>query len=307
MVDSALDGSMGDVSMGGVFREAEAFRRACDAVRRNGQRVGFVPTMGALHEGHLTLVAEARRHASFVAASVFVNPTQFGPGEDLDRYPRDLAGDVAKLTSAGAAAVFAPDAPTMYPAGERTRVRVGGLTDHLCGPFRPGHFEGVATVVTKLFALVGPAVAVFGRKDYQQLAVIRRMTTDLFLPVDVRGVTTVRESDGLAMSSRNVYLSPEERERALGLARGLSAACLQFEAGERRVARLLAPVVSSVKAVADSVDYVTVADADTLEPLPTSAEASVAERALVAIACRVGKTRLIDNVVLGEDAPPRVE
>ncbi len=207
-----------------LVHEPEAFRRACDEARARGLRVGLVPTMGALHAGHAALIAEARRHASFVVVSIFVNPTQFGPAEDFARYPRTLEADAATCERAGAAAVFAPAADAMYRPGDETRVRVGATAAPLCGAHRPGHFEGVATVVAKLFALTGPSVAVFGRKDYQQLRVISRFTADLFLPVEIVGLRTVREPDGLALSSRNAYLSPEQRAAALAIPRGLSAA-----------------------------------------------------------------------------------
>lgn len=281
----------------------ESFRRLCDDARRSGARVGFVPTMGALHEGHLALVREARARvgpSGLVAVSIFVNPTQFGPNEDFSRYPRDLEGDAAKVASAGASLLFSPESTAIYPEGDATRVRVQGLTEVLCGPFRPGHFEGVATVVSKLFALVGPSVAVFGKKDYQQLAVLRRMAKDLFFPVEVVGFPIVREASGLAMSSRNAYLSPEERERALGLSRGLRKASMAFSEGERRAAALLAPVREEVERVADSIDYVDANHEDSL--VPYGSEDRVHERALLAIACRIGKTRLLDNVVLGEDS-----
>jgi pantoate--beta-alanine ligase len=258
--------------------------------------------MGALHEGHLALAKEARRRASFVVCSIFVNPTQFGPNEDLARYPRDLEGDVRKLEGVGVDLVFAPDPAAMYIPGEQTRVRVAGLTEHLCGPHRPGHFEGVTTVVAKLFSIVGPSVAVFGKKDFQQLAVIRRMSRDLFFPIDVVGVPIVREPDGLAMSSRNVYLSPEERQRALGLSRGLAAAARAFAQGERRAGALRALAEASIAPVASSIDYVTVADVEAMTPVPD--DAATSEQALLAVACRIGGTRLIDNVVLGEDPPP---
>lgn len=287
-----------------VVHGTEEVRAACDEARKGGSRVGFVPTMGALHEGHLALVRAARQKADFCVASIFVNPTQFGPNEDFARYPRDLAGDVAKLASAGAELVFAPEAGAMYPEGEQTRVRVGALADSLCGPFRPGHFEGVTTVVAKLFALVGPSVAVFGKKDYQQLAILRRMTIDLFFPVEIVGHPIVREEDGVAMSSRNAYLSPDERARARGLSRGLAAAGRAFAAGERDAKVLRALVRAEVERVATSIDYVDVADPDTLVPLADGAR--VGARALVAIACRVGATRLLDNMVLGEDPVPRI-
>lgn len=282
-----------------VLRTPAEARAACGAARARGERVGLVPTMGALHEGHLALVREAKKHASFVVCSIFVNPTQFGPNEDFARYPRDLEGDLAKL--ADASAVFAPDASAMYPPGDETRVNVGALAAHLCGPHRPHHFEGVATVVTKLFGIAGPCTAVFGKKDYQQLAVLRRVAEDLHLPVEVVGHPIVREADGLAMSSRNVYLSADERRRALALSRGLSAAARAFAAGERNAGRLRGLAVAEVEQVSTSVDYVTIADADALVPFEETAE--IGRRAVIAIACRIGKTRLIDNLVLGEDPP----
>jgi pantoate--beta-alanine ligase len=279
------------------------FRIACDEARHKTARpIGFVPTMGALHDGHLALVTEAKRRALLVAVSIFVNPTQFAPNEDFSRYPRDLDGDVAKLARAGADLVFTPDATAMYPKGEQTRVHVGALAESLCGPFRPGHFEGVATVVTKLFGLVGPSVAVFGKKDYQQLAILRRLTVDLFLSVEIVGHAIVREKDGLAMSSRNAYLSPPDRERALGLSRGLDAAWRAFAEGERDASTLRRAARAVVERSADSIDYVDVTDADSLVPFAEGAR--VGQRALVAIACRIRGTRLIDNVVLGEDPSP---
>jgi pantoate--beta-alanine ligase len=292
-----------------VVTEPEALRAACADARAGGKKVGFVPTMGALHEGHLALVRAARAAgAEFVVASIFVNPTQFGPNEDFTRYPRDLAGDVAKLGTAQADLVFAPDARAMYPEGEETRVRVGALAEPLCGRFRPGHFEGVATVVTKLFAIVGPSVAVFGKKDYQQLAILKRVATDLFLPVTVLGHPIVREADGLAKSSRNAYLGAEERQRALGLARGLAKAGAAFAGGERRAGPIRRLARAEVEAVATSVDYVDVTHPESLAPYDDDALIPGGDRAraLVAIACRVGTTRLIDNVVLGEDPVPTV-
>ncbi len=262
--------------------------------------VGFVPTMGALHEGHLALVREARRHAPYVVASIFVNPTQFGPTEDLSRYPRDLDGDVRKLGTVGADLVFAPDPASMYLPGDDTRVHVGGVAGPLEGERRPGHFAGVATVVAKLFALVGPCTAVFGRKDYQQLLVVRRMTLDLMLPVTLVGHPIVREAGGLAMSSRNAYLSAEERARALSIVRGLDAAARAFAAGERRRASLEGAVTASMADAVSAIDYVEARDADSLAALGEH----VGERAALLVACRVGTTRLIDNVVLGEDPPP---
>jgi pantoate--beta-alanine ligase len=256
--------------------------------------------MGALHEGHLSLVREARRRAPFVVVSIFVNPTQFGPAEDLARYPRDLEGDLRKLSRVAPDVVFAPPADEMYPPGDATRVRVGVLAEPLCGVFRPGHFEGVATVVAKLFGAVGACAAVFGRKDYQQWLIVRRLALDLLLPVEVIGVRTVREPDGLAMSSRNAYLSPDERRRALAIARGLDAAVRAHAEGERDARRLEAAARAPVETMATSIDYVELRDADTLAAI----EARAPERAVLAVACRVGTTRLIDNVVLGEEPSP---
>jgi pantoate--beta-alanine ligase len=287
-----------------VLSTAAEFRAACDAVRASGRKLGLVPTMGALHAGHLALVAEARRHSDAVAITIFVNPTQFGPNEDFAKYPRALERDLALCREAGAVLVFTPPVPEMYPGNERTRVRVEGLTEHLCGPFRPGHFEGVATIVTKLFAVTGPCTAVFGRKDYQQLQVIRRMARDLLLPVEVVAHPTLRDSDGLALSSRNAYLSSSERERGLSVPRGLSAAFRAYAAGERRAGELRRLVLGFVEPVASRIDYVSVAHPDELEPF--SAEVDVGSRALVALAVFVGTTRLIDNIVLGEDKDPLV-
>jgi pantoate--beta-alanine ligase len=285
-----------------VHHGVREFRAACDAVRARGERLGFVPTMGALHAGHLQLVKVARRHAERVAVSIFVNPTQFGPNEDFAKYPRTLERDVELLAGAGADLVLAPAADEIYPAGEATRVRVVGLTEHLCGPFRPGHFEGVATVVTKLLSIAGPCAAVFGRKDYQQLKVIERLARDLLMPVQVIGEPTVRDADGLALSSRNAYLSAEERERALAISRALRAAAASFRAGERRAGALIEPVRAALTAAGLRADYADIADPDRLEPF--GPDQQVGERALIAVAAYVGTTRLIDNLVLGEDAAP---
>jgi len=289
-----------------VVDRPDEVRRICDAARRGGERIAFVPTMGALHAGHLALVDEARRHGDLVVASIFVNPTQFAPGEDFERYPRDLDGDLAKLAARGTGLVFTPVVDAMFPAEHATRVSVAGLTDGLCGAHRPGHFDGVATVVAKLFNIVGPCTAIFGRKDYQQLKVIERVTRDLDLPVTVIGLATVREPDGLALSSRNAYLSDEQRARALALARGLTEAHRRWRAGERSVGALRSAVATPLVAAFDSVDYVTAADADTLAPRADDVEHD-GERLLIAAAARLGATRLIDNTVLGEDEPPVTE
>jgi pantoate--beta-alanine ligase len=275
------------------------YRALADALRGEGGGLGLVPTMGALHRGHLALVAEARRRTRHVALSIFVNPTQFGPNEDFQRYPRPLEQDLELCREAGVALVLAPEAAEMYPAGEQTRVHVSGLTDALCGPFRPGHFDGVATIVTKLFAATGPAVAVFGRKDYQQLQVVKRLARDLLLPIEVFGLATVRDPDGLALSSRNAYLAPAERERALAIPRGIAAALALHAAGERNAGKLRRAAEEPIAAAATRIDYVSVAEADELRPF-VDAEA-VGERAVVAVAAFVGGTRLIDNAVFGED------
>ncbi|MEP7049743.1 MAG: pantoate--beta-alanine ligase [Pseudomonadota bacterium] len=285
-----------------LHHTVEEFRRAANAVRGAHKRLGLVPTMGALHEGHLSLVQEARARADEVAVTIFVNPTQFGPNEDFTRYPRTLERDLQLCRDAGVAHVFAPDASEMYPAGERTRVQVSHLTAALCGPHRPGHFDGVTTIVSKFFAVAGECVAVFGRKDYQQLKVIERMTRDLLLPVEVVGLKTLRDADGLALSSRNAYLSGEERARALAIARGLSAAVAAFQGGERVVAELQNAAREQLTRAAIRLDYATIADADELAPYADGAR--IGDRALFAIAGFVGKTRLIDNVVLGEDPAP---
>ncbi len=285
-----------------LYRGVAEFRAVADALRRSGKRLGLVPTMGALHAGHLSLVKEARLRSEEVALTIFVNPTQFGPNEDFTRYPRTLERDLELCREAGVNQVFAPDASAMYPPGERTRVHVSGLTNALCGPHRPGHFDGVATIVSKLFAVAGPCLAVFGRKDYQQLKVIERMTRDLLLPVEVLGVPTLRDADGLALSSRNAYLSDAERARALGIARGLSAAVNAFQAGERSARRLRNAALVHLTQAGLRLDYATLADADELAPIPD--EAQIGKRAVLAVAGFMGQTRLIDNVVLGEDAAP---
>lgn len=294
------------MSAGGpvICRTVAEFRAACSELRASGRKLGFVPTMGALHRGHLRLVEVARRYADGVAVSIFVNPTQFGPSEDFSRYPRNLERDVALLAEVGAELVFAPSASEMYPAGERTRVTVQELGDHLCGPFRPGHFQGVATVVAKLFAVAGPCTAVFGRKDYQQLKIIERMARDLLLAVEVVGEPTVRDGDGLALSSRNAYLSAQEREQALSIPRALAGAAAAFASGERHAAALVEPVRAALTAAGLRLEYAELTDAEQL--VPFGAEATVGARALLAVAAHCGSTRLIDNLVLGEDVAPNL-
>ncbi|HTM46914.1 MAG TPA: pantoate--beta-alanine ligase [Polyangiaceae bacterium] len=287
-----------------VHKTVAAFAAACNAVRQRGKVLGLVPTMGALHEGHLRLIDEAHRHANEVAVTIFVNPTQFGPNEDFAAYPRTLERDVQLCMERGAALVFAPPASEMYPPGEQTRVTVGSLAQGLCGKSRPGHFSGVATVVTKLLSVAGPCVAVFGRKDYQQLKIIERLVKDLCLPVQVVGHPIVREADGLAMSSRNAYLSRQDRERALSLARGLTAASRAFLAGERAIAPLVQEVAAELASAQAVVDYIEIVDAEELMPL---GETIAQPSALLAVAAFIGKTRLIDNCVLGVDPAPIAE
>ncbi len=262
--------------------------------RRASLRVALVPTMGALHGGHLSLVREAKRRASRVAVSIFVNPLQFGPNEDLARYPRDLEGDVAKCSAAGADAVFHPEPPELYPPGFDTSVEVARLAKGLCGERRPGHFRGVATVVTKLLVLFSPDVAVFGRKDYQQLKIVERLALDLGLPTEIVGAPIVREPDGLAMSSRNAYLSPEERRGAPCLREGLLAARRLFAAGERDVEKLREAILIPLTANGARMDYVELRDRDTLLPERTARATTIA-----LVAAFIGRTRLIDNEILG--------
>lgn len=278
------------------------YRQACDELRAGGRRLGLVPTLGALHHAHQALMRAAREVADHVAVSIFVNPTQFGPGEDFQRYPRDLPGDLAACEAAGVELVFAPELSEIYPPGEATRVRVSGLTDEWCGRSRPGHFEGVATVVTKLFAATGPCAAVFGRKDYQQLQVVKRLTRDLLLPVQVLEHPTQRDGDGLATSSRNRYLSPAERARALALPRALAAVSGAFAAGERDARRLQDRLTRQLASADIALEYAALVDSQTLVPLLDGELAS--GQGAVLIAARVGSTRLIDNTVLGVDAPP---
>lgn len=285
-----------------VLTTVVELRAAAHASRSSGRRVGLVPTLGALHRGHLALIRMAQRLTDQVIVSLFVNPTQFGPGEDLARYPRDLEGDLEQCRALGVDMVFAPDAEEMYPAGDSTRVIVSGLTEHLCGRSRPTHFQGVATIVTKLFAAVGPCTAVFGRKDYQQLKVIERLVTDLMLPVTVIPAPIMREPDGLALSSRNRYLASDRRQRALGLVRALSEAHAAHAAGERNVGQLLGRVQELLRQSGLAIDYASINHPETLEPFDPSERLS--GPALLALAGFVEDTRLIDNLVLGEEADP---
>jgi pantoate--beta-alanine ligase len=261
------------------------------AAHARGERIAFVPTMGALHEGHLVLLRAGRRRAERLVLSIFVNPTQFGPNEDLARYPRDLPGDLAQATGAGIDVAFVPEVADIYPAGFQTSVSVSELARGLDGPLRPGHFAGVATVVAKLFNIVRPHLAIFGEKDFQQLAIVRRMVVDLAMGLEIVGVPTVREPDGLAMSSRNAYLSAAERARATSLCRALFAARDRAAAGERGAPALLATARGVLDV--DRVDYLELCDVETLAPV-----ARIERGCVLAVAAWVGRTRLIDNVRL---------
>ncbi len=265
-----------------------------ETTRHAGRRLALVPTMGYLHEGHVSLMAAARARAEVVAVSIFVNPTQFGPSEDFSRYPRDFEADLARCARAGVDVVFHPEASQVYPAGYQTYVEVVELSRGLCGERRPGHFRGVATVVTQLFALFRPHAAIFGEKDYQQLQVVRRLARDLHLGVQVVGMPIVREADGLAMSSRNAYLSPGERTRARALFAGLEAARQRFAEGVVDPKALLGTVREALGAQAVREDYLALVDPDSLRPLERAVP-----RARLLVAGFVGATRLIDNVELG--------
>jgi len=279
-----------------IIETCRAMREYCDRARRDGLSIGFVPTMGSLHEGHLSLMRRAAADSDRVVVSVFVNPAQFGPNEDYEAYHRDLTGDVDKCAGAGVDVVFAPPAQEMYAPGACTLVDQSVLTEVLCGAFRPGHFRGVLTVVAKLFNIIGPCGACFGQKDYQQFVVIRRMAADLNFPVELTMCPTVREPDGLAMSSRNRYLSESERRDALCLYDALSTAKALFEQGERRGTELVAQMRCRFeKTPAAKVDYVAVVDPETLQPLSMIRGAAVA-----AVAVRLGPARLIDNMILGQ-------
>lgn len=276
------------------FETVTALRQYLDQQRMADKQIGFVPTMGYLHNGHLSLVRAARQTCDVVVMSIFVNPKQFGPQEDLAAYPRDMDRDLGLACEAGVDVVFVPSVEEMYPAAFNTEVIVQGLTDSLCGASRPGHFKGVTTVVAKLFNIIGPARAYFGQKDYQQAAVIRKMVADLRMPIDVVTCPIIREEDGLAMSSRNAYLSPAERQAALVLWRALRLAAEQIAQGERQGSTL-------VKVLQDFIameprartDYVAVSDSHTLEDIEV-----LSGTILVALAVYIGKTRLIDNRLL---------
>ena len=278
-----------------IIESVSEMQQTALALRARGRRIGFVPTMGNLHEGHLSLVRLAKKHGDVVVVSIFVNPTQFGPNEDFAAYPRTFEADRALCEAEGVDLVFYPSVPEMYPAGASVSVAENSLSRTLCGAARPGHFDGVCTVVAKLFNVVLPHVAVFGEKDAQQLRVIRRMVRDLRFPVEIVSGPTAREPDGLARSSRNQYLTPEQRPQAVCLRRALDEAERRFAAGERDPAALVAAMRAVLaKSPAAKIDYVEIVDDETLQPLA----GPIVRPALAALAVWVGKPRLIDNAVL---------
>jgi pantoate--beta-alanine ligase len=279
-----------------IIESVDEMQRLSISARAIGTTIALVPTMGYLHEGHASLMRKGRTVGGLLVTSIFVNPTQFGAGEDFTTYPRDMERDLRIAAAAGVDVIFAPAASAIYPEGYQTFVEVEKLTLPLCGAGRPGHFRGVTTVVCKLFNIVLPDVALFGRKDYQQLAVVRRMVADLNIPVEIIGLPTLREPDGLAMSSRNAYLSPSERKSATCLSRSMHEARALYQGGERETASLRNRVMALIGAEpAAAVEYVELRDGDTLEE-----RVKADDRTVLALAVRIGKTRLIDNCILGE-------
>lgn len=280
-----------------IIETVKDMQQTAETLRREGKKIGFVPTMGYLHEGHLALVRKARELSDIVAVSIFVNPAQFGPNEDLDKYPRDMERDKNLLEQEKTDIIFFPDRKEMYPDRYSTYIQVRDLEDHLCGLSRKGHFVGVATVVAKLFNIVKPHYAIFGQKDYQQLKIIERMVKDLNMDIEIVPFPTVREDGGLAMSSRNAYLSPEEREKGLLIYASMKKVEELFKDGERDVA-VLRKEAEKILSSRDGIDieYVSISDAETLTELVHIHN----NKAVLAIACRIGKTRLIDNTILTE-------
>ena len=274
-----------------IFNTAREMHAWSVKQKQNGKKIGLVPTMGALHDGHLALLNEAKKYADSIVLSIYVNPTQFGPKEDLAKYPRDLDSDLEKAKKHRTDAVFFPSNEVMYPKNYQTFITVEDVTKNLCGASRPGHFRGVATVVAKLFNIVAPDVAVFGQKDFQQLVVIRRMVEDLNFSIKIVGHPTIREADGLAMSSRNKYLSKEERKNALSIFHSLKEAQKMVEAGEQNAAAIIKKVVCAIESADLRIDYVKLVNAETMTDLKT-----FKRPALLAIAAFAGKTRLIDNL-----------
>ncbi len=280
-----------------VVRSIADLRALLRPLKAEGKRIGFVPTMGFLHEGHGALIRQSAARCDATVVSIFINPTQFGPSEDLANYPRDLERDQNLCLEAGTSVLFMPDVNEIYPTGFQTHVEPGRLAETLCGRFRPGHFRGVATVVAKLFNIVQPDLAFVGQKDLQQTVVVRRMARDLNMPVDLVVVPTIREADGLALSSRNIYLNEDARGRALQLSEALLAAKAAFDGGEREADKLLKLAYSALAGV-DSVQYLELVDVQNLEPI----QGPVDKAAALCVAAYVGSTRLIDNVLLSPSA-----
>jgi pantoate--beta-alanine ligase len=279
-----------------VIATAKEMQRSSDQLRQKGKTIAFVPTMGYLHEGHLTLMRAGKEQGDALIISIFVNPTQFGPKEDYEQYPRDMQRDLKLAQKVGVDIVFTPSAQEMYPDGFQTSVEVEWVTQNLCGISRPSHFRGVATIVAKLFNIVKPHFALFGQKDYQQLITIKRMVKDLNMDTEVIGIPTVRERDGLAMSSRNAYLSPKKRKEAAKLNRALRKGEELFRQGERDTAAILTTVRGVIEeAKPKKIDYVKICDAHTLEDIK-----EIKDEAIIAVAVQIGKTRLIDNIILKE-------
>jgi len=278
-----------------VISSPQQMQKICLGLRAKNKKIAVVPTMGFLHEGHLTLLKKARRKADTLILTLFVNPTQFGPKEDLNRYPQDKKGDLAKARLCGVDYVFMPKPASMYPEGYETYVDVVLATKNLCGASRPGHFKGVTTIVAKLFQITQPSVAFFGLKDFQQFAVIKKMVQDLNMPVQMIGVPTVREKDGLALSSRNVYLNPEERRAALCLSQGIAWLKNEVKKTPKSLKMIRQKLVAEIKQQPlAKIDYLEFVDAVTLQPLATYKK----KQTLLAMAVFIGKTRLIDNVVV---------
>lgn len=274
-----------------IIETTSNMQETSSQLRSAGKTIAFVPTMGFLHEGHLELLRQGRQRSDVLVLSIFVNPTQFGPTEDYDKYPRDMDGDLKKAEQTGTDIVFTPPVSEMYPEGSQTTVKVKSLPEHLCGLSRPGHFEGVTTVVAKLFNIVMPHVAIFGKKDFQQLSVIRRMVLDLNMDIEIIGHPTIRESDGLAMSSRNKYLNPAERQSALCLKKSIDMALGMVEDGERNPEKIKTSIRNLISSHPfTDIEYISICD-----PLTLNDVSVIDKTTLLALAVRVGKTRLIDN------------
>jgi pantoate--beta-alanine ligase len=281
-----------------IIDTVDAMQKRCEALRLSGKTIALVPTMGFFHEGHLELMRVGRRLSDTLAISIFVNPTQFGPSEDFEAYPRDMDADLAKARDVGVDLVFAPSVEEMYPDGYQTKIAVERVTKHLCGLSRPGHFDGVTTVVAKLFNIAKPHLAIFGKKDYQQLTAVSRMVKDLNMDIQIIGVPTVREPDGLAMRSRNSYLNPEERKSALCLKKSLDLANDMFRQGERKTRKIKTAIEKLILSHPfTQIDYINICHPVTLEDVD-----AIEGETLLALAVKVGKARLIDNRLIGDQS-----